>query len=53
MRRAVLRSSQMTYGPPGTMYHLMIESRDAATKTIQQYPLTFRAKVSIEREENQ
>ena len=44
MRRAVLRSSQMTYGPPGTMHHLMIESRDAATKTIQQYPLTFRAR---------
>ena len=35
MRRADLRSSQMAYGPPGTMYHLMIDSRDAATKTVQ------------------
>ncbi len=43
-RLAVLRSSPMAYGPPGTMYHLMIESRDAATKTVQQYPLTFRAR---------
>ena len=37
-RRVELHSPRMAYGPPGTLYHLMIEARDAATKTVQQYP---------------
>jgi hypothetical protein len=51
-RRVVLRSPKLAYGPQGTLYHLMIEARDAKTQTVQQYPLTFRSAIVIQREEN-
>ena len=51
-RRVVLRSPKLALGPPGTIYHLMIEARDTKTQTVQQYPLTFRSTVIIERQEN-
>ena len=47
-----MHSPRLAYGPPGTLYHLVIEARDAATKTVQQYPLTLRAAVTIVREES-
>ncbi|HYW78903.1 MAG TPA: hypothetical protein VE890_04965, partial [Thermoguttaceae bacterium] len=47
--RATLRSPQMPYGPQGSIYHLMIEARDSASGTIQQYPFTFRLTSTIER----
>ena len=40
-RRVVLHSAKLAYGTPGTLYHLVIEARDAATKQVQQYPLTL------------
>jgi hypothetical protein len=51
-RHVVLHSPRMTYGPPGTLYHLMIEARKAADEAPQQYPVTLRAAVTIVREEN-
>jgi hypothetical protein len=51
-RRVVLTSPKLAYGPPGTLYHLMLEARDAATQTVQQYPVTLRAAVTIVREES-
>jgi hypothetical protein len=40
-RHVVLHSSKPAYGSPGTLYHLIIEARDAATKQVQQYSLTL------------
>ena len=51
-RHVVLHTAKMAYGPRGTLYHLMIEARDAATKQVQQYPVTLRAAMTIVREEN-
>ncbi len=46
MRQAVLQSPKIAVGAPGTLYHLMIEARDAKTKSVQQYPLTLRSKTT-------
>ena len=43
-RHVVLHSSKPAYGSPGTLYHLMIEARDAATKQVQQYSVTLRVR---------
>ena len=51
-RHVELHTAKLAFGPPGTLYHLMIEARDAATKQVQQYPVTLRAAVTIVREEN-
>ena len=48
----VLRSPKFVLGPPGTLYHLMIEARDTKTQSVQQYPLTLRSTIRIEQEEN-
>jgi hypothetical protein len=52
-RRAVLQSPRLSYGAAGSLYHLVIEARDTATKTVQQYPLTFRSRITVEREEKE
>lgn len=48
-QRAVVRSPQIGYGPRSARYHLVIESRDVATGSVQRYPFTFRLVPNIQR----
>jgi hypothetical protein len=41
-RRVVLHTTKVSYGQPGTLYHLGIDARDAAGKLVQQYSMTLR-----------
>ena len=55
--RTVLRSPRIPYGPPGSVYRLIIEARStgddsvppAAGEAVQQYPFSFRLKQQVER----
>ncbi len=55
--RTVLRSPRIPYGPPGSVYRLIIEVRGtggdsvppAAEDAVQQYPFSFRLKQQVER----
>ena len=47
--RAVLRSPKIGYGPPGSVYHLIVEARRAADGSVQKYPFSFRLKQQVKR----
>ncbi len=49
VRRVVLRSPRIDYGPRNSFYHLIIEARDPAAEAVQQYPFSFRLRAEIER----
>jgi hypothetical protein len=40
-RKVTLPSPRLGYKPHGEMYQLVVEARDKAGKTVEQYPLTF------------
>jgi hypothetical protein len=48
-RHAVLTSPRFPYGSPSKRYHVIIEARDAAGRTVQSYPFTFRLRPDIQR----
>jgi hypothetical protein len=49
-QHAVFQSPRLPKGPPQTFYDLMIESRNPADGSIQQYPFRFRVGLTIEQE---
>ncbi len=48
-QHAVFQSPRLPKGPPSTFYDLMIESRNPADGSIQQYPFRFRVGLTIEK----
>jgi hypothetical protein len=48
-RQVHLVSPPLPYGSPSKRYHLIIEARDPAGKTLQAYPFTFRLRPDIQR----
>jgi hypothetical protein len=48
-QRAVLQTPRIRYGPRSAQYHLVIQSRDQATGSVQRYPFTFRLVPNIQR----
>ena len=48
-QHAVFQSPRLQKGPPATFYDLMIESRNPADGSIQQYPFRFRVGLTIEK----
>ena len=43
-RHVILHGLKPAYASAGTLYHLVIEARDAATKQVQQYSVTLRVR---------
>lgn len=48
-RRVVLRSPRLPYGPPNSLYHLILEARAPSGGGVRQYPFSFRLKQQVER----
>jgi hypothetical protein len=48
-QHAVFQSPRIQKGPPSTFYDLLIESRNPADGSIQQYPFRFRVGLTIEK----
>ncbi len=51
--RTVLRSPRISYGPPGAVYHLVIEARGGSDGSVERYPFSFRLKQQVERTDPQ
>ena len=49
-QQVTLHSPRMQYGPPNSLYNLIIEAKDSAEGVPQQYPFTFRLRPVIERD---
>jgi hypothetical protein len=48
-QHTILQSPRLQKGPPSTFYDLMIESRNPADGSVQQYPFRFRVGLTIEK----
>jgi len=51
-QQVTIHSPRMRYGPPNSLYNLVIEARASADETPQRYPFTFRLRPEIERTDN-
>ena len=47
-QRATFHSPRMRYGPPNSLYNLVIEARASAGETPQRYPFTFRLRPEMD-----
>jgi len=47
-QQATLHSPRMRYGPPNSLYNLVIEARASAGETPQRYPFTFRLRPEMD-----
>ncbi|NQU26509.1 MAG: Ig-like domain-containing protein [Candidatus Nealsonbacteria bacterium] len=48
-QQVTVHSPRMQFGPPNSLYNLIIEAKDTTDGSVQQYPFTFRLRPEIER----